>query len=124
MKRLPTAGIVVALFLAGSSHGDETRSFIIGSHLAESCAAPEADPKHLPCLVYVSGVSDTVHFLQSANYFSKVYCAPKGVTQGQLAAVFSKYLQDHPAKRHLAAASLVFAALTDAFPCEKDAVTK
>lgn len=121
MKRLPAAGIVVALLLGGSSHGEEipTPGFSTGNDLVEACAAPVSDPSYLTCLVYIGGVSDTLDFLQTAGLLSKVYCMPKSITQGQLAAVFSKYLHDNPAKRQLVAANLLIDALLDAFPCKK-----
>ena len=99
-------------------------SYLNESNFVQACRTRQGDLRSSICIAYVVGVSDTVNFLQSVGYLSKVYCQSMNVTQGQLAAVFSKYLQDNPAKRHMAAANLVFEALTDAFPCKTDAEKK
>jgi len=117
VKRLPAATIVVAFLLACNSHGDqarhwgETPGFETGNQLLEDCTESH-------CLGYIIGVSDTIAFLQSADLLRTPYCLERHITQGQVEDVVTKYLQDHPADRHLAAASLVFHALTDALPCD------
>lgn len=42
----------------------------------------------------------------------------EGVTQGQMANVFFKYLENHPERRHEDAAELVLESLAKSFPCE------
>ncbi|HME70120.1 MAG TPA: Rap1a/Tai family immunity protein [Myxococcota bacterium] len=126
MRRLPAAGIVVALCLAGSSHGQglppafqSAPYFKSGNALVEACAVPDST-----CVGYVDGVSDTIAALSWSGMTSKTYCLPDQVTDTQLAAVFYKYLHDHPAQRHLSAAGLLINALADSFPCKTNAGKK
>jgi hypothetical protein len=44
-------------------------------------------------------------------------CFPGGVTHGQLRDIILKFLDNHPEKLHLAAASLAAHAFAEAFPC-------
>lgn len=63
------------------------------------------------CNGFVSGVADTL------SMTGKAVCFPANVTVGQAQAVVVSYLRIHPQDRHLAASSLVAAALKEAFPC-------
>lgn len=45
-------------------------------------------------------------------------CRPKGVTTGQIADVYCKYLGDHPESRHQLASDLLEKALSAAWPCK------
>jgi hypothetical protein len=56
---------------------------------------------------YISGVADATHSL---------YNVPSGVTYGQLSAIVSKYLKNHPEKWNKPAVDLVIFALQEAFP--------
>jgi hypothetical protein len=46
-------------------------------------------------------------------------CLPSTVTNGQLALIVGKYLEQHPEEHHLDAWLQVGWAVTNAFPCEK-----
>lgn len=48
-----------------------------------------------------------------------VWCTRSGITQGQVLAVSSKYLNDNPEKLHQDANALILEALPKAFPCKK-----
>jgi hypothetical protein len=50
----------------------------------------------------------------------QAYCAPQGVTVGQLRDAVIKYLMDHPERRHLPFARLALDALKASFPCRKN----
>jgi hypothetical protein len=123
MRRLSAAGIVAVLLLASSSQGEEGEKrfvFMTGNALVEACAEPD-----LTCLGYVTGVADAVTALEGFGVLRKgAYCMPGNVSQGQLAAIFSKYLQENPAERHYAAASTLLGALAIAFPCATGAGKK
>ena len=55
---------------------------------------------------YVTGVADAYP-----------NCIPAGVTVGQLFDTALQYLEDHPEKRNLPAATLVTTAISEKFPC-------
>lgn len=59
---------------------------------------------------YVTGVSDSL---------GGSICVPENVTVGQLGAVVTKYLNDHPDQWHLAGSHLVAKALEATFPCQQ-----
>ena len=61
---------------------------------------------------YINGVSDTLAALN-------LVCVSMSVTGGQEAAIVSKYLKLNPEQWGNSAASLVFTALVNAFPCKK-----
>jgi len=61
---------------------------------------------------YVTGTADTLHFLHST-------CQPPGTTNGQNVAVVVNYLKAHPKLWQEDSTELMFAALTNAWPCDK-----
>lgn len=61
-------------------------------------------------LAYVAGVYDTLSF---------AFSTPDGVTVGQICAIVSKYLKNHPERWSEAADLLVVDALREAFPLKK-----
>ena len=65
-------------------------------------------------LGFVVGVADTGEALVG----DKFYALPENPTAGQLCAVVSKYLKEHPEKWTRPAAWLVLDALTEAFPAK------
>jgi len=46
------------------------------------------------------------------------FCLPKEVTNGQIARIFTKFLEDHSEKLHFSASLLFIEALRNAFPCK------
>jgi hypothetical protein len=58
---------------------------------------------------YVLGVFDVVE---------QSICTPDNIKAGQLFAVVAKYLNEHPEQWSFAADTLVFKALSSAFPCK------
>jgi len=52
-----------------------------------------------------------------ANDTLPLYCAPEGVTAGQMADVFCAYLKNDPKDRQMSAAILFRHAMTEAWPC-------
>jgi hypothetical protein len=67
------------------------------------------------CSGYVSGIADIM--TRKAPLSGWLACIPAGVSTSQLRDIFVRFLQDHPAKRHLSAASLAAKSLAEAFPC-------
>jgi hypothetical protein len=64
------------------------------------------------CASYLQGWTDV------ASVFN-VYCAPDGVTNGQIFKVVFKYLNNNPEKLHETKSVLVAQALKKAFPCDE-----
>jgi hypothetical protein len=85
---------------------------LTGDMLYGDCTAVQGSGTF--CLGYVTGLSDGLQSL-------KMMCAPKEVTIAQMRDVIVRYLSDHPENRHLGAISEAGLALTNAFPCNKQA---
>jgi Rap1a immunity proteins len=72
------------------------------------------------CTDYVVGVYDAVAALHNAHTIADgvmQICLPQAAKDGRLMLVVVRYLNDHPKQLHSGAASVVIAALVDAFPC-------
>jgi hypothetical protein len=61
-------------------------------------------------LAYVTGVYDAMSF---------AFSTPDGVTVGQICAIISKYLKNHPERWPVSADLLVVEALRESFPLKK-----
>ena len=96
---------VFTLVFATSVSAKATVVFDNGNELLSVCGKDRSY-----CLGVTSGYSDMLQSLGET-------CADKLVTRGQAADIVVRFLRDHPKNRHLTAASLARAALTDAFPC-------
>jgi hypothetical protein len=72
------------------------------------------------CQLYVQGFLDGFWARDNAPIpnTTAVLCYPEGVNTGQMLRVVAKWLQDHPARLHEPAWSLIFAAAHDAFACQ------
>lgn len=93
--------------------------------LREYCHLAGRDSLHLSgdealhagiCLFYVSGVIDGYE-ISGVKPLLVCISTDSGVTNGQLALVVSKYLDDHPDRLNNAPVYLVLDALSEAFPC-------
>lgn len=100
---------VVGPAAANAATAEETQ-FLSGNQLHTVCADGQADNQ--ACLSYVLGVIDAM-----AVYDEPMLCLPDRATRGQMADVVAKWLELHPAVRHLQGASLVRGALLETFPC-------
>ena len=90
-------------------------SFHSGSGLLERCESK--DPSLLGmCLGFTVGVADSFD-CQRILLSGYRWQSPRDVTAGQVQKVVVKYLNENPEELHLAAGSLVAAALSKAFPC-------
>lgn len=76
------------------------------------------------CLGYVIGVDQGFTLSRDIANLDPVYCTPQGVSFGQIAAIFIKYIKDHPEKLHLEARALEITSLIEAFPCKPEAKKK
>jgi hypothetical protein len=67
--------------------------------------------------MYVGGVTQTL-LLDDDTQTMTAPCPGKHVTEEQVTDVVIKWLEDHPAKRHLPAPYIIMKALNEAFPCD------
>jgi len=103
--------ICCALFLlTSSSRADE--DVHSGNYWLRQC-------RENGCAAYILAMSDF-----NAMLPSKYFCAPDGVTVGQMQDVVVKYLTDHPAFREISFILLATEALTTAFPCRHGALPR
>ena len=98
------ASILVVIALAKPV----TAEFLDGNRISRWCLAEFYQSSEWFCDGYVAGVADA----------SKELCIPSSVTVAQTSDIFKKYLRNHPEDRHLNAQSLVFRALSEAWPCK------
>jgi hypothetical protein len=88
-----------------------TANFLNGSDLLEKCNT-QLD---IVCIGYINAVAYAMNDGNAVNGFKA--CIPLGVTAQQIKDVAVQYLTKNPAIRNYAAAGLVAAALSEAFPC-------
>lgn len=94
-----------------------TIGWFSGSELYEGVCGPEGD--RVTCGMYAAGVLDQASVARAFHNGNPIYCA-EGVTLGQLADVFRKWLSDHPADRNVDGSFLVLIAAKKAFPCASE----
>lgn len=102
MKKL----LIVGLFAVSSV---ANAAYYTGNELFNKMTSKDTIDKMF-ALGYIAGVHDAIE--------NVAVCAPQGVTLGQLGDVVLKKLRSIPEHRHNSADSLVFVALTEAFPCK------
>lgn len=71
------------------------------------------------CFAYIAGVYDTVGAYETWLNLRE-FCAPAGVSQGELRGAFVDYLDAKPGFRAGEAASVVVVALKERFACQPD----
>jgi hypothetical protein len=113
--------IILGLLLSLSC-GAASAQFIKGTQLREWLSADERVENGLQNHVdytnsasglgYITGIAETFNVLG-------LLCIPDGVTRGQMQAIVSKYLKEHPEKWNSDANPIVYVALSSAFPCKK-----
>lgn len=91
--------------------------------LLEACRSAEESPF---CSGYVAGIADAINNSSfsilrpdKANHRMALVCTTKNIQLQQLVDGVVGFFDSHPEIRHYAAAALVGAALSDAFPCAK-----
>jgi len=91
--------------------------FYDGNRLLTACQSLIRKPdKHTAVDVFNSGLC--VGFITGvADALSHDLCLPRNVSIEQLEDIVVRYLRYNPKTRHLSASSLVFAVLTEKFPC-------
>src|ERR1700681_2207721 len=100
--------LMVGVLLASTMCVKAGVVFDTGNDYLSMCEDPRGQGH---CSATAVGYAD---MLSVMGYF----CADRNVKKGQMKDVVLKYVRDHPEKRQIAAASLAFSALTEAFPCK------
>lgn len=104
--------LAVALLQVGPKPTDR-QSFMSGNQLHAICQDTSATGR-TACQFYVTGALDMLFDQKGANS----PCFPTTANREQAADIVRKYLADHPEERHFTMASLVRAAIYEAFPCK------
>jgi len=73
----------------------------------------------LSCLNYIQGVLDAFEAASKWNWTpqAETVCVPPSVKGDQAVRIFMKYADNHPEKLDMAAPSVLWSAMHDAFPC-------
>jgi len=82
-------------------------------------SAPEYYEAEMYCRGYVVGAVDTTSIYSPTIFKIRPYCVPVGTPTEQVTRVVAAYLSAHPEERRWSAATEVFFALKNAFPCAK-----
>lgn len=115
MKRLI---LMAAIMLWATSVVPAQAQYQNGNELFADCFAEASKAfQRAYCSGYVTGAADMLDTFQRSGAIKRYVCFPERSTIGQIVDVAKRYLAEHPADRHLGAASLVLAAMAKAFPC-------
>lgn len=119
--------IMVSLIGARPAIAQAPNGQVSGSQLQEMCKDILKDTQKDQfqagrCMGFVRAVleSEQVFVLltsRNSNYEQIFYCAPRGVTEGQVLQVVAKFLNNHPERLQQWAVTLILHAMHDAFPC-------
>ena len=115
--------ILCFFILTLSSEESSGARFHTAGDLHEMCSEPKSSEDYqmltAECRGYILSLVDT--WLTASENFEevpKVFCIPEEVESGQIQAIITKYLTEHPERWHYAATSVVLPDLAEAFPCE------
>jgi hypothetical protein len=88
--------------------------------LADDNAAMVQAINRAACIIEIRGFHDGYGAAMGVfnNGKASCFCLPDGVTFGQQARVIVKYANTHPEGQWAGAAILIWAALSDAYPCK------
>ncbi|MFV3283168.1 Rap1a/Tai family immunity protein [Pseudomonas sp. NY15356] len=115
---------VIAIVLAGVVAGSCTVSAAghDGNELLRNCKEFIKDGSFDAllageCTGLIRGVASTVYFYSGDLKNDEKFCMPDDVTNGQVARIVIKYLEDNPKILNRPDMALVWEALIDAYPC-------
>ena len=91
-----------------------------GNSLWTYCQAPNGSPAWSLCVGYITGAADAFGAEEGIMKRSSFICEPPDTTVGQIVDVVKNDLRDRPQDRSFDAASLVWGALSRAWPCPKN----
>ena len=126
LRRLFTAGSVVAAAMAVSPEAVPPPEFVTGNEIYAKCTSKVTSPPaksavdHAFCGAYVVAIFDTLSEGNKINGWS-VPCPPQqgeSVTPQKMVDVVTRYLGAHPETRQSGAPGQVAHALVEAFSCK------
>jgi hypothetical protein len=98
-----------------------------GKIFLEACAAVDKQSNQLnsfethtvvQCLSYIDGVFETMSLVDNLHLKPRGFCAPQQpVQRKKLVQIVRKYISDHPEASNERTIVLVWAALSQSFPC-------
>jgi hypothetical protein len=89
-----------------------------GNYWYQQCSSTDAGARN-SCVSYLFGLDAGISMETAIAQARPVFCAPKGVTNGQKVDIFTKYLAAHPENRQEPAVLHYVMAMTQAYPCKK-----
>lgn len=88
--------------------------------LLKMCQADRTSAAYRKCIVYLSGIRDAYRFERSLkNDRAKILCVPTSLSVLQVRQAYLRYMKKHPDYLNYEAASYVYIALIDAYPCKR-----
>ena len=93
--------------------GNAQAEFYTGNDLLQRLDS-ESHSDRMLAIGYVMGVADVGQLV--------FFCAPNGVTAGQLQDITAAYLRGFPTRRHKGAESLINEVLAATWPCPKKGI--
>lgn len=113
---LLAAGLVIGVGRMSGASANELRT---GADLRTVCSSG-VDADRMACVVYIKGARDMMSFYThfEPNTVFKA-CEPPGTSLGQLVATVLSYLERRPQFLYTNPASVVSAAMTDIYPCQR-----
>ena len=100
---------------AAQAESENINRFLDGNALLRLCDRALAGA----CAGYILGVADTNSIMIHWYRVPDVICLPPRASDGDVVTAVARSLRAKPEQLDLAASSLVFAALLDAFPCSE-----
>ncbi len=83
------------------------------------CTAPEKSIAGLACTSFVNGAIGGALEVNRMQGTPAPFCIPKAVSQRGKETIVVAYLEKHPEFKQMDSASIVVAAMHDAFPCPR-----
>jgi hypothetical protein len=118
VKKLFILSILLASLATEAKAG---LAFVDGNQLYSDCTSSDYFFRG-GCLRYVLGIYDAaeteaIWIGGHSTILGWHWCAPDGITAGQIVDVVVRHLRDNPQDRHLDAPGLIAKALSQAWPC-------
>jgi hypothetical protein len=118
IEYLKPLAILLPLFIFGSAQAQQS-PLETGNTILPICTSKQVT-NHLICVSYIAGFLSGVGNQAILSGSKPLFCLPKGVSNGQVVSVFTRYLNEHPEQLHIDVPSLLVFSLGNAFPCEED----
>ena len=93
--------------------------FVLARSLVGSCSSSAAD-QLLACRMYIMGVTDSMAMHKDNGWSPPVLCNAQELQVAQLPGIYTDYMRRHPEYSEWTAASTVYNALSERFPCTKE----